>query len=40
MIIFVRIFLRYYRAPTVDMGYVSNAKYLAHIPHQIQKIGF
>ena len=21
-------------APTVDMGYVPNAKYLAHIPHQ------
>ena len=22
------------RAPTVDVGYVPNAKYLAHIPHQ------
>ena len=22
------------RAPTADMGYVPNAKYLAHIPHQ------
>ena len=28
------------RAPTVDVGYVPNAKYLAHIPHQTQKIGF
>ena len=26
------------RAPTVDVGYVPNAKYLAHIPHQTQKI--
>ena len=26
------------RAPTVDMGYVPNAKYLAHISHQTQKI--
>ena len=26
------------REPTVDMGYVPNAKYLAHIPHQTQKI--
>ena len=25
------------RAPTVDVGYVPNAKYLAHIPHQTQK---
>ena len=24
------------RAPTVDVGYVPNAKYLAHIPHQTQ----
>ena len=24
-------------APTVDVGYVSNAKYLAHISHQTQK---
>ena len=30
----------YIRAPTVDVGYVPNAKYLAHIPHQTQKIGF
>ena len=22
------------RAPTADVGYVPNAKYLAHIPHQ------
>ena len=22
------------RAPTTDVGYVPNAKYLAHIPHQ------
>ena len=22
------------RAPTADVGYVSNVKYLAHIPHQ------
>ena len=29
-----------FRAPTVDVGYVPNAKYLAHIPHQTQKIGF
>ena len=28
-----------FRAPTVDVGYVPNAKYLAHIPHQTQKIG-
>ena len=28
------------RAPTVDVRYVPNAKYLAHIPHQTQKIGF
>ena len=26
----------YIRAPTVDVGYVLNAKYLAHIPHQTQ----
>ena len=25
------------RAPTVDVGYVPNAKYLAHIPHQTGK---
>ena len=25
-------------APTVDVGYVPNAKYLAHIPHQTQKL--
>ena len=25
------------RAPIVDVGYVPNAKYLAHIPHQIGK---
>ena len=25
------------RVPTVDVGYVPNAKYLAHIPHQTQK---
>ena len=24
------------RAPTADVGYVPNAKYLAHIPHQTQ----
>ena len=24
------------RAPTVDVGYVPNVKYLAHIPHQTQ----
>ena len=24
------------RAPTLDVGYVPNAKYLAHIPHQTQ----
>ena len=24
------------RAPTVDVGYVPNAKYLAHTPHQTQ----
>ena len=24
------------RAPTVDVGYVPNVKYLAHIPHQSQ----
>ena len=28
------------RASTVDVGYVLNAKYLAHIPHQTQKIRF
>ena len=32
--------LKSLRAPTVDVGYVPNAKYLAHIPHQTQKIGF
>ena len=26
------------RAPTGDVGYVPNAKYLAHISHQTQKI--
>ena len=26
------------RAPTVDVGYVPNAKYLTHIPHQIGKL--
>ena len=26
------------RALTVDVGYVPNVKYLAHIPHQPQKI--
>ena len=26
-----------FRAPTVDVGYVPNAKYLAHIPYQTQK---
>ena len=26
--------LHIYRAPTADMGYVPNAKYLANIPHQ------
>ena len=25
------------RAPTVDVGYVPNAKYLTHIPHQTGK---
>ena len=25
-------------APTVDVEYVPNAKYLAHIPHQTQKL--
>ena len=30
----------YIRAPIVDVGYVPNAKYLAHIRHQTQKIGF
>ena len=25
------------RAPTVNVGYVPNAKYLAHIPHQTGK---
>ena len=24
-----------FRAPTSDVGYVPNAKYLAYIPHQI-----
>ena len=28
------------RALTVDVGYMPNAKYLAYIPHQTQKIGF
>ena len=26
------------RAPTPDMGYVPNVKYLAHIPHQTKFI--
>ena len=26
------------RAPTIDVGYVPNAKYLAHTSHQTQKI--
>ena len=25
-------------APTIDVGYVPNAKYLAHISHQTQKL--
>ena len=28
------------RAFTVDVRYVPNVKYLAHISHQTQKIGF
>ena len=28
------------RAPTADVGYVPNAKYLAHIPHQTLKTHF
>ena len=32
--------IRDLRAPTADVGYVPNAKYLAHIPHQTKFIPF
>ena len=32
--------IRDLRAPTADVGYVPNAKYLAHIPHQTLKTHF
>ena len=31
-------YLYVFRAPTVDVANVPNAKYLAHLPHQTQKI--